>query len=236
MGKLEEICSNPRRFGCVMIVPDTRPGAIWGPFKVTESRLDPAKRFGSIRFSRRPEDGWKFSAADLQRGDCLLHLPSGATASVVAREGLDRALIEGWTEPDPGPPTEAWIRAPGLGDWVVWGTCFRSWSELPPYIRPPEVIPSEEVERARREMSRFPDRLPWSKAGFAVAKDPRTLKGKAKKQLRRRLRKLLGGMHAVEKISDLDALIERSAVSVKKAAAGGEFVHWRIEPKPPEQQ
>jgi hypothetical protein len=228
MGRLADLCAEPQRFQCLLILPEPRPGTPWGPFKVTKAHIPPASRTGTLTYSRKPKDGWKYGGALLSRGDCLLHIPTGAIASVLASEGSSRVLVEGWDPPPEEAGRKLWREAPGLGEWVVWGTAFRTYEEIPENARPGEVIPPERMAEARSDLFRHPERLPWAQAGFHVGVDPKKLNRKQRKQLRGYLRRLLGGIHTVNTVEDVDALIEKTAQQSKKSKAGGEWVSWRL--------
>jgi len=232
-GPLSRICAEPERFECVMILPEPQPTAPWGTFKAVSARLDPARRTGSLVYSRRREDGWTYGGkAQLTRGDCLLHIPTGAVVSVVRSVGHNRVVIEGWEEPVDAEKQALWAKAPGLGRWVVWGWCARSVDEIPPHARPSEVIQPEQFREAKRDLWKHPERLPWGEAGLAVGADPSKMRPKQRKRLRRQLRSLLGGLHTVQTEEDLDALIEKTAVKRKSMKNGGELIRWRLGGQP----
>ncbi len=232
MAKLSEICAEPQKYGCIVILPEPQPTAPWGPFKVVRATLTPGDRFGTLTYSRKPEDGWKFRAASLHRGDCLIHIPSGATAGVVSRESRSRVVIEGWTEPATDEDRARWVADPGKGEWVVWGVGYRALEEMPKHIRPPEQIAPEDYREARADLFRHPERIPWAEAGYHVGTHPSQLKGKARKKLRRRLRKLLGTVLDAMSTEDQDAWIEKHTISRRKAEGGkGEWIRWNPERK-----
>lgn len=227
--KLGTVCGNPERFNCVLIVPEPRPHVPWGPFQVSEADLEPGKPEGRIKIARSKAAGWKYGGAHLERGDCLIHLPSGALACVTRAPSATTVMLEGWAAPEGEENQRKWTTTKGTGEWVCWGTAFRDVEELPRSKRP-EIIPAHETEIARREMSRHPDRLPWAAAGFDLGQ-PGKLRGKQKKRYRQRLRRLLGGLHMVETIEDLDTYMEQHAISRRKAEDGkGEFIRWRLGP------
>lgn len=227
MAKISEICADPNKYGCIVILPEPQPTAPWGPVKVVRAQLVPGDRFGTITYSRHYRDGWKYRSASLHRGDCLIHVPSGATASVVSRESNSRVVIEGWTEPATDKDRLAWTKAPGMGNWVVWGVGFRTLEEMPKYARPPEEIAPEDFRKARADLFRHPERLPWAEMGYHVGTAPHKLKGKQKKKLRGKLRKLLGQILEVHQQADIDDFIEQNTVKRIKTPEGGEWIKWR---------
>lgn len=230
-GGLVAICEYPQNFGCLLILPEPKPTAPWGEFHVKAARLDPDKRFGTLTFSRDPEDGWKYGHAQVLPGDCLIHVASGATAAVVHRDGSSTVTVEGWTEPRTEADKEAWTRNPGKGAWVVWGCFFKRLEDIPPHARPPEVIEEKDAAEARGDLFRHPERLPWAQMGFKVGRHPREFKGKERKKLRRQLRKLLGGIHAVQSLGDpeeIRKLMDKHANWAKKHKTGGRFIDWNL--------
>ena len=228
MARISDICSEPNKYGCVVILPEPQPTAPWGPVKVVRAHMDPTNRYGTITYSRKKEDGWKYRGASLHRGDCLIHIPTGAIASVVSRESRSRVVIEGWTQPETEKEQNEWVKAPGKGNWVVWGVGFRDVDEMPKYVRPPEQIAPEDYRAARQDLFRHPERLPWQEMGFNVGTHPSQLKGKAKKKLRGKLRKLLGTVLTAMDAEDQDAWIEKHTIKRRKAEGGkGEWISWR---------
>jgi hypothetical protein len=226
--KLSEICQDPQKYGCLVILPEPQPTAPWGPFKVTRAQMDPTNRFGTITYSRKKEDDWNYRGASLHRGDCLLHVPTGAIASVVSRESRTRVVVEGWAEPGTDEEKAKWANKPGMGQWVVWGVGYRRLEEIPKHARPPEQIAPEDFKAARADLFRHPERLPWAEMGFNVGTHPSKLKGKAKKKLRGKLRKLLGTVLSAMDQEDMDAWIEKHTIKRRKAEGGkGEWITWR---------
>lgn len=230
-GGLAAICEYPQNFGCLLILPEPKATAPWGEFSVTSARLDPERRFGTLRFSRRREDGWDYGPAQVLPGDCLIHVPTGTTAAVVHRDGNCQVTVEGWTEPRTEAGRVKWLRAPGVGKWVVWGSFFRRLEDIPPHARPAEVVEGEDAEAARRDLFRHPERLPWSQMGFKVARHPREFRGKARKKLRRQLRALLGGVHTAQGLGDAEEvrkIMDRYANWQRKFKSGGRFIDWNL--------
>ncbi len=222
--KLSHFVEHPEAFGQVCVMPGAHPDhAPLEPFEVVWTDIKPDERYGVIKVddgdTRNP------SNRQMHKGDIILHIATGVYGCVKERIRHNEYRIEAWSGPRTDDEKQLWMVNEGKGDWVCAGFAWETEEELPWHT--PEVVETpEDIDRARKDTFRHPEREGWAKK-FMVGKPFNKLKGKEKKRMRQALRSMMGTCQELRN-RDTDEVMEENATQRFKTKMGREVVRWTM--------